>query len=60
MEIPSFTKLIEQAIIDHWELDALTDFKGATLQNYTFYSKTLDLIKVIKWLFVDVIVRIGQ
>lgn len=32
MEIPSFNALIEKSIIDNWDLDALTDFKGATLQ----------------------------
>ena len=30
--IPSFNQLIEQSIIDNWNLDALTDYKGATLQ----------------------------
>ena len=29
---PSFNKLIEQSIINNWDLDALTDYKGATLQ----------------------------
>ena len=33
MEIPSFNSLIEQSIIKNWELDALTDYKGATLQD---------------------------
>ena len=32
MEIPSFNALIEQSIITNWDKDALTDFKGATLQ----------------------------
>lgn len=32
MEIPSFNALIEKSIIDHWDMDALTDYKGATLQ----------------------------
>lgn len=31
-QIPSFTSYIEKSIIDHWDLDALTDYKGATLQ----------------------------
>jgi long-chain acyl-CoA synthetase len=30
--IPSFNALIQQSIIDHWDADALTDYKGATLQ----------------------------
>ena len=29
---PSFNQLIQQSIIDNWDLDALTDYKGATLQ----------------------------
>jgi len=29
---PSFNQIIEQSIIDNWDLDALTDYKGATLQ----------------------------
>ena len=32
MEIPSFNELIEKSIIANWDKDALTDFKGATLQ----------------------------
>ena len=31
-EIPSFNSYIEQSIIHHWDLDALTDYKGETLQ----------------------------
>lgn len=30
--IPSFNRIIQQSIIDHWNMDALTDYKGATLQ----------------------------
>ncbi len=30
--VPSFNQLIQQSIIDNWDLDALTDYKGATLQ----------------------------
>ena len=30
--IPSFNQAIQQSVIDHWDLDALTDYKGATLQ----------------------------
>lgn len=46
MEIPSFTKLIEQAIIDHWELDALTDFKGATLQ-YRDVARKIEKLHIL-------------
>jgi long-chain acyl-CoA synthetase len=31
-QIPSFNELIEKSIIEHWDLDALTDYKGQTLQ----------------------------
>lgn len=31
-QIPSFNAYIEKSIIDHWDLDALTDYQGATLQ----------------------------
>ena len=32
MKIPSYNELIEKSIVSNWEKDALTDFKGATLQ----------------------------
>ena len=28
--VPSFNQIIEKSIIDHWDLDALTDYKGYT------------------------------
>lgn len=31
-QIPSFNAIIEKSITDNWTLDALTDYKGATLQ----------------------------
>ena len=31
-KIPSFNSYIEKTIIDNWDCDALTDYKGATLQ----------------------------
>lgn len=31
-QIPSFNALIQKSIIDNWDRDALTDFKGQTLQ----------------------------
>ena len=31
-QIPSFNSYIEKSIIDHWDLDALTDYQGSTLQ----------------------------
>ena len=42
--IPSFNQAIQQSVIDHWDLDALTDYKGATLQFHDvarkFYLRT--------------------
>jgi len=29
---PNFNRFIEQSIINNWDKDALTDYKGATLQ----------------------------
>ena len=37
--IPSFNAIIERSIIDNWDLDALTDFKGATLQYHDVARK---------------------
>ena len=37
--IPSFNALIQQSIIDHWDADALTDYKGATLQYHDVARK---------------------
>ena len=37
--IPSFNALIQQSIIDHWDSDALTDYKGATLQYHDVARK---------------------
>ena len=28
----NFNAIIEKAIVDNWDLDALTDYKGVTLQ----------------------------
>ena len=39
MEIPSFNAHIEQSIITNWDKDALTDFKGATLQYHDVARK---------------------
>ena len=36
---PSFNQLIQKSIIDHWDLDALTDYKGATLQYHDVARK---------------------
>ena len=38
-EIPSYNALIEKSIIDHWDMDALTDYKGQTLQYHDVARK---------------------
>ena len=40
MEIPSFVKLIEASLVKNWDRDALTDFKGATLQYHDVARKS--------------------
>lgn len=37
--IPSFNELIEKSIINNWDLDALTDYKGKTLQYHDVARK---------------------
>lgn len=37
--IPSFNELIEKSIIDHWDFDSLTDYKGKTLQYHDVARK---------------------
>jgi long-chain acyl-CoA synthetase len=37
--IPSFNALIKKTILDNWDRDALTDFKGATLQYHDVARK---------------------
>lgn len=37
--IPSFNSLIEKSIIDNWDRDALTDYKGKTLQYHDVARK---------------------
>ena len=38
-KIPSFNALIEKSIVDNWELNALTDYKGSTLQYHDVARK---------------------
>ena len=38
-KIPSFNQLIQDSIINHWDNDALTDYKGATLQYHDVARK---------------------
>ena len=35
----SFNEIIEKSIIDNWDLDALTDYKGITLQYHDVARK---------------------
>ena len=35
----SFNELIEKSITDYWDLDALTDYKGKTLQYHDVARK---------------------
>ena len=38
-EIPSYNQLIERSIVDYWDRDALTDYKGQTLQYHDVARK---------------------
>jgi len=38
-KIPSFNELIQKSIIEHWDKDALTDYKGQTLQYHDVARK---------------------
>ena len=38
-QFPSFNELIEKSVIEHWDLDALTDYKGKTLQYHDVARK---------------------
>ena len=40
--VPSFNQLIQESIINNWDLDALTDYKGATLQFHDVARKIED------------------
>lgn len=39
MNIPSFNSYIQKAIVDNWDYDALTDYKGITLQYHDVARK---------------------
>ena len=45
-QIPSFNAYIEKSIIDHWDLDALTDYQGATLQ-YKDVAKKIEKMHIL-------------
>src|SRR5574344_382002 len=38
-QVPSFNEIIEKSIIDNWDRDALTDYKGITLQYHDVARK---------------------
>ena len=38
-QFPSFNELIEKSVINHWDNDALTDYKGKTLQYHDVARK---------------------
>lgn len=44
--IPSFNSLIEQSIIKNWDLDALTDYKGVTLQ-YKDVARKIEKLHIL-------------
>lgn len=44
--IPSFNSMIEKSIIDHWDLDALTDYKGVTLQ-YKDVARKIEKLHIL-------------
>ena len=46
MKIPSYYELIEKSIVSNWEKDALTDFKGATLQ-YHDVARKIEKLHII-------------
>ena len=45
-QIPSFNSLIQQSIIDNWDRDALTDYKGQTLQ-YHDVARKIEKIHIL-------------
>lgn len=38
-QVPSFNAIIEKSVTDHWDRDALTDYRGATLQYHDVARK---------------------
>lgn len=46
MKITSYNELIEKSIVSNWEKDALTDFKGATLQ-YHDVARKIEKLHII-------------
>lgn len=46
MTIPSFNSYIEKSILDYWDQDALTDYKGATLQ-YHDVARIIEKLHIV-------------
>lgn len=44
--IPSFNAIIQQSIVNHWDNDALTDYKGATLQ-YNDVARKIEKLHIL-------------
>ena len=45
-QIPSFNSLIQKSIVDNWDRDALTDYKGQTLQ-YHDVARKIEKIHIL-------------
>ena len=45
-EIPSFNSYIEQSITKNWDLDALTDYQGITLQ-YKDVARKIEKLHIL-------------
>lgn len=45
-EVTSFNKMIEKAVIDYWDLDALSDYQGATLQ-YKDVARKIEKLHIL-------------
>ena len=46
MNVPSFNACIEKSIKDNWNLDALSDYKGATMQ-YKDVARVIEKLHII-------------
>ena len=44
--IPSFNSYIERSIIENWNLDALSDYKGITLQ-YHDVARNIEKLHIL-------------
>lgn len=45
-KVPCFNEILEKSIIDHWNLDALTDYKGVTLQ-YKDVARKIEKLHIL-------------